>query len=317
MPPGRCVASQLRLKAPRPSAISRPGVVSRLPTGRFLYRIEVLSMSEKKHHQGEMPLIHRTARNKLINQRAVDGYINATAMCRAAGKLWNNYYQNASTKNFIIALCADTGIPVSELIQIVKGGKPEQQGTWAHPQVAIHLAQWLSPEFAVQVSKWVFDWLSGMASERARLPDHVRRYMVNQHKIPPSHFSMLNQMTFRLLAPLEGQGYILPAKMMPDISLGRMFSGWLREKGYDPDSFPSYRHEFLDYRPDVDARLYPNELMTEFNQQLEGWLKDGRARKYFGERDGDSIEALGKVLDSLPALPGKFRLKIPARRKKS
>ncbi len=91
--------------------------------------------------------------------------------------------------------------------------------------------------------------------------------------------------------------------MMPDISLGRMFSDWLREQGYAPEEFPSYRHEFLDHRPTVDARLYPNELITEFNQQLEAWLRDGRARRYFGQRDAAAIGSLDQVLAALPA-PG-------------
>ena len=165
--------------------------------------------------------------------------------------------------------------------------------------MAIHLAQWLSPIFAVQVSKWVFEWFSGQAAHHTRLPDHVRRYLVNQNKIPGTHFSMLNQMIFRLLAPLEQHSYILPDRLMPDISLGKMFSGWLRENGHNPDSFPSYRHEFVDKRPTVDARLYPNEVMTEFNVQLDNWLR-GKAREYFGERDEAAVTPLDQVLAALP-----------------
>ena len=36
--------------------------------------------------------------------------------------------------------------------------------------------------------------------------------------------SRLDQMTLRLLAPLEDHGYILPAHLIPDIALGKMFS---------------------------------------------------------------------------------------------
>jgi KilA-N domain len=47
------------------------------------------------------------------------------------------------------------------LVEIKKGGDPKlEQGTWAHPQVAIHCAQWCSPEFAVLVTRWVFEWMS-------------------------------------------------------------------------------------------------------------------------------------------------------------
>lgn len=252
-------------------------------------------------YQGELPVIQHEVRNELIDQRANDGYINATAMCKAAGRRFNDYARLDGTRAFVRALSTETGFPATELIQTLRGGNPNLQGTWVHPQVAIHLAQWLSPEFAVQVSKWVFEWLSGQADRRGRLPDHVRRYLVNRPEIPATHFSMLDQMTLRLLAPLEDQGYILPARLMPDIALGRMFSRWLRERGYDPDRFDTYDHEFLDHRPKVPARLYPNELITEFNQQLEAWLRDGRARKYFGERDDAAIAPLDRVLAALPA----------------
>jgi hypothetical protein len=89
----------------------------------------------------------------LIEQRAKDGYINATAMCRAAEREFKHYNENKTTKAFITELSAEVGIPTSELIQSVSGGAPHRQGTWVHPQVAIHLAQWLSAKFAVQVAR--------------------------------------------------------------------------------------------------------------------------------------------------------------------
>ena len=162
------------------------------------------------------PLIVHEAPNQMVQQRANDGYINATAMCKAAGRLWHRYWGTRQARDFAAALNSDIGIPISELIQSLKGGNANLQGTWVHPQVAIHLAQWLSPKFAVMVSKWVFEWISGKAPTHSRLPDHVRRYLVNRHKIPGTHFSILDQMTLRLLAPLEQEGYILPARLMPD-----------------------------------------------------------------------------------------------------
>lgn len=251
--------------------------------------------------QGELALIEHKVEHRVIQQRAADGYINATAMCQAAGKLFGNYYQLQTTKAFLAELEADIGIPITELVQRVRGGHPELQGTWVHPYVAMNLAQWCSPKFAVRVSKWVTEWLTGRIP--SHIPDHVLRYVINQPKIPPTHFSMLNQMMLRLLAPLERHGYILPDRLMPDISLGRMFSKRLRERGYDPADFPTYRHVFLDHRPTVPARLYPNELLTAFNLDLDDWLRDGRARKYFGDRDEKAIVPLDRVIASLPAPP--------------
>jgi len=40
-----------------------------------------------------------------------DGYINATALCKAGGKQWKNYFQNDQTKLYIEAFNTSVGIP--------------------------------------------------------------------------------------------------------------------------------------------------------------------------------------------------------------
>jgi hypothetical protein len=100
--------------------------------------------------------------NSIIQQRESDGYINATAMCKATGKLWADYFRLDSTKAFLNELSAVTGYPITALYQVFQGGNSQtSQGTWIHPYIAINLAQWCSPTFAVQVSKWVIDWFKG------------------------------------------------------------------------------------------------------------------------------------------------------------
>ena len=242
-----------------------------------------------------LPLIQRTHANTLITQRAKDGYINATAMCKAANRPWSRYWEARVSQDFAAALSADLGIPISELVQSLKGGPPALQGTWVHPQVAIHLAQWLSPQFAVQVTQWVFEWISGGPKVVERLPYHLRRYVANMTAIPRTHFSMLQELTYGLIAPMEAQGYSLPESMVPDISEGKMFSRWLREeKGIDPSTFPTYAHKYEDGRV-VPARLYPNSLLAEFRAHFQDvWLPQ-RAQAYFEDRDP-------KALPYLPAL---------------
>jgi hypothetical protein len=108
-----------------------------------------------------LPLVQYEFEKEIISQRIKDGYVNATAMCKAANRPWSRYWETTQAKDFAKALSAALGIPITELIQSVVGGTPQLQGTWVHPQVAIHLAQWLSPQFAVKVTQWVFDWMSG------------------------------------------------------------------------------------------------------------------------------------------------------------
>lgn len=236
--------------------------------------------------------------NRVIEQRAKDGYINATAMCDAAGRPWGRYWEAKANKEFAEALSADIGIPISELIQSVKGGPSHRQGTWVHPQVAIHLAQWLSAQFAVMVSKWVYDWMSGKGSPRGpSLPYHLRRYVSNQRNVPKGHFSVLNEITLGLIAPLESDGYTLPEKLWPDISQGKMFARWLREEhGVDTAAMPTYLHEFEDGRAAVPAKAYPNEWLAEFRRHFEEvWLPE-RAADYFKEKDPKALPHLPKFL---------------------
>ena len=112
-------------------------------------------------------LVPHHVQGHIVQQRQPDGYINATAMCKAVGKRLNNYLRSDSTKAFIDALEADTRIRATELIQVVRGGFPELQGTWVHPRVAIHLGQWCSPKFAVRVTSIVTDWMQGLPRHRA------------------------------------------------------------------------------------------------------------------------------------------------------
>lgn len=242
--------------------------------------------------QGDFPIIPHEVEGKLIHQRASDGYINATAMCAAAKKQMGHYLANAGTKEFLKELSDDTH---AVLVNTIQGGLPELQGTWVHPQVAIHLAQWLSPKFAVQVSKWVYEWIAGGAVAGNRLPVHLQRYMVNLAEIPRTHFSMLNEITFALIAPLEADGYTLPEKLIPDISEGRMFSEWLRGEGIEPSKFPTYKHRYLDGRV-VDARLYPNEYLPLFRAHFHSIWMPKKCEEYFKQRDAKALKYLPKLL---------------------
>lgn len=239
-------------------------------------------------------LIGHEIEGEIVPQRPKDGYINATALCRATGKLFADYSRLSSTQAFLRELSNDMGIPITALIQTLKGGnRPELQGTWVHPQAAINLAQWLSPKFAVQVSKWVLEWTTGQVS--GRMPIHVRRYMKNRTKIPHTHFSILNEIYLNLIAPLEEFGFHLPDRLLPDASTGRIFSSFLRKKGLNPNDYPTYDHEFSDHRPVVKARLYPVELLADFRIFFnEEWLPK-RAKKYFAERAPKALPYVEKI----------------------
>lgn len=150
-----------------------------------------------------------------IDQRINDGYINATALCKAAGKRLNNYIRTAETKAFIDELSRDTLKSASELIQVVKGGNPELQGTWVHPYVAINFGQWLSPKFAVQVSKWVFEWMNNDHRYYARY-QQLMKVKGEKIELASEHGRGLNAWKYEKKA-IEQEEAFLSQKIQPDL----------------------------------------------------------------------------------------------------
>lgn len=250
-------------------------------------------------------IIKHEENGNLIYQRIQDGYVNATAMCKAAGKEWKHYNELESTKAFLKELSevekcdikASARMTTTALVCTIQGGEPELQGTWVHPQVAINLGQWLSPKFAVKVSKWIFDWMNGkMPVSGSNLPYHLKRYYLNANSIPLGYFSVLQEMTIMLFGALEMRGYIIPDNMIPDISEGRIFATFMRDQGIDIDEMPTYTHIYEDGRRCTGTRLYPNEYLYAFRQHvIEQWLPK-HAIKYFKERDKTALPYINSIL---------------------
>jgi len=77
-------------------------------------------------------LVSRSWNGTPISRRTSDGYVNATAMCKANGKRWKDYRESDRCQG--------------------QGG-----GTWVHPQVAVDLARWISAPFAVWMDGWFLE----------------------------------------------------------------------------------------------------------------------------------------------------------------
>lgn len=263
-------------------------------------------------HQFSLALIPHKVQDSIVEQRAADGYVNATAMCKAAGKFFGHYRENDTTKAFLAALEADIGIPISKLIQVLRGANVVQ-GTWVHPRVAINLAQWLSPQFAVMVTKWVMDWMSGKG-QPTKLPYHLERHVLNVNKVPANRFSVLQEMATFLLGPMESYGYQLRKDLMPDISQAKMLCKVLRDRtGIDTKKLEKYTHTFPDGR-EVQANLYPIEHLPLFRTLMhEEWLPK-MAAPYFKQRDPAALLALDKMLliEGAPPVANKPRFKRKA-----
>jgi KilA-N domain len=110
----------------------------------------------------ETALVVRRYNNTNIRQRAMDNYLDATAMCQATGKEFKHYRENNATHEFLTALSFKVGIPTFSDgtlpgRALVESRRGRNGGTWVHPYVAVNIAQWASPTFAVQVAEWVYE----------------------------------------------------------------------------------------------------------------------------------------------------------------
>jgi KilA-N domain len=161
-----------------------------------------------------------------VEQRVVDGFINATAMCVAHGKDVSDWLKTDETWDLVVALADDLGFEpnsdkkpnsdktrvsaVYPSLVVVKRGAPETGGgTWLHPDLAIQLAQWCNKLFAIQVSRWIREWMTTGKNpietqsdidrlvyrttlkdeSRLRATGQVKSYLVSENKYDDKKFT--------------------------------------------------------------------------------------------------------------------------------
>jgi KilA-N domain len=118
-------------------------------------------------------LVVRTWNDTPIARRSVDGYVNATAMCKANGKEWFDYVRTERVKEYISALKKSLqGSPEKsgDLVQVISNGPNDSRGTYVHPRIAVDLARWINPEFAVWMDGWLLEELERQAQVKTEVP---------------------------------------------------------------------------------------------------------------------------------------------------
>ena len=114
----------------------------------------------------KLAVIAHNINESVVEQRRLDGYINATALASAyklaTGKRRDvgHWLELERTKETLTHLSSITGIPVIELYQVFRGSPSSGGGTWIHPKLAIRFGIWLSDEFGYLVEEWVEQWLT-------------------------------------------------------------------------------------------------------------------------------------------------------------
>ncbi|WP_426050356.1 KilA-N domain-containing protein [Brevundimonas sp. SL161] len=226
--------------------------------------------------QPRLDLIPHDYRGEIIAQRERDGYINATAMCKAAGKLFGDYQRLKTTVEFMAELSGSMGIPIDGLVSSITTGQNELRGSWVHPQVATHLAQWASPRFAVLVSKWVLEWMTGAdRAERAWNIFNERLDLIHD-RVPLGYFCVFRE-TADLYAALIRGGINPGLQILIDISVGKVWARhWRSEKLADRFGrelkFEHYYPDF--YRQALSNPQMPNCYPEDALPSFRRWLRE-------------------------------------------
>jgi len=112
-----------------------------------------------------------------IQRRQIDGFVNATAMCKANGRHLPHYLANGRTAEYLQALSGSVGIPTDLLKVSIGNGPNHLRGTWVHPRLAVDLARWISPGFAVWMDGWFLEQF-----QTAPLPTTNHRQPTANHR---------------------------------------------------------------------------------------------------------------------------------------
>ena len=111
-----------------------------------------------------------------VEQRADDGYMNATAMASAHLKDISDWLALDSTLRIVTALAKRLDIEINSgispnsaktrvsalfpsLVSVRRGSPANGGGTWIHPKLGVNCAQWCNEEFALLVADWVEEWM--------------------------------------------------------------------------------------------------------------------------------------------------------------
>lgn len=117
----------------------------------------------------------------IAQQLSDGGYVSLTDMAKINGRLVGDYLRLKSTKAYCEALSPVLGIPITGLIVVRQGGDDkENQGTWAHPELALDFAQWVSPQFRVWANRTLLQQVVEQSVERE--PDEYEQLFTKEPK---------------------------------------------------------------------------------------------------------------------------------------
>ncbi len=153
--------------------------------------------------------------------------------------------------------------------------------------------KWITSEVLPSIRK--------TGSYGGRVPAFIKRFNQNWDRVPTTHFSVINELVYRLWGRLEMVGHIMADRApdgkqnRPDASVGKHFATWLDR--YHPDvcrEYDFYRHITEEWEGDV--RMYPRALLSLFLEYVDDiWIPE-HSERYFNTRDPAALPYLVKLL---------------------
>ena len=116
----------------------------------------------------------------------------------------------------------------------------------------------------------------------------IERAMMNRAAIKYGYFSVIDVVSDKIICGLEQMGAVFPDKFCPDISVGILWSKYLKNTGRSPELVGAikYRHRYPKPNPRVvDAWAYPNEMYAEFLEWLRSDWMSRHMYRYFSDKD--------------------------------
>ncbi len=143
--------------------------------------------------------------NCIIFSRNEDNYINATQLCQAGNKQFNEWFQLNTTEQLINEVANESDIST---LQLVIKMENDNQSSWIHPDLAVNLAQWISLKFYLQVSKWIRSLFTNIKNISE---DHDKEIKLKNQKIQLLEDSFIKKQK-RKNYPYKNVIYILTTK---------------------------------------------------------------------------------------------------------
>lgn len=244
---------------------------------------------DQPNTQANMTNLIKHSYNGAIVFQEPDGYVSLTDMAKIHNKFVADYFKLDSTKAYLEALSMDMNYPLSSLTRVVKG-KGKQQGTWAHPEVAIDFAQWCSPTFKV----WANRVLRGVISQPAAPKNAIAHYSdrvadIRKNLVKPKGFWCVIEKCNHLLLEVEKAGYPIDKFDLLDSSVGKRYAQYRREIGYsEPIQLAHYQLPHCPYP--VAISCYPSSELGMFSDWLESIYEEIHLNKYLQDKYGKLVK---------------------------